>query len=628
MVFLCAMASNVEAQKFVQESFEDGMEPAGWTLSDNWIIGDVDATSSQFFTAGEHSTYLMYNDDGLGSAAPVSDASATSSAVDMTGVASATLLFESYFIGGGYGTGELAEVRISTDAGATWTKLQDITVATQGGVWADESISLDAYSGENIMIQFWYDDGGDWNFGLALDDVLVINPLTNDVLLGGFTQTRFVKQSNNIAVPVTNLGVETVTSLEMSWSNGGNTYTETITGLDIPTFGSAMVQHPTDYSAFSVGEYEGIDVTISKVNGVDDLDAADNSFSTADRFSVVEEDFVKYMVVEEATGTWCPWCPRGDVFMNQMEEDYPDNFIGIAVHNEDPMAIAEHDSGITGITGGGWPNSTADRSWVGDPSALPGLMEQRINNASPVDIEATANYVTDENKIEVSMTSNFYTVVTDRQFRFSAIVIEDGVTGTGNDYAQANNYAGGGQGPMGGFENLPNPVPASQMVYNHVSRVLVGGFDGMVGDFPAMVDNGTSVTHSMTIDVDTTWNRDELHIVCLVTDTETGEIHNGLSIAIDGQFTPTENVELADFNLFPNPAQTSTELTFSLEEKQDVNVMIYNSLGQTVWTKAYGELSGNQSFNLDVADLNTGAYTLVIQLDATEFVAKQLHVVK
>ncbi len=628
LVLFCAFSSSLDAQKFVQESFEDGMAPADWTLSDNWIVGDNAATSSQFFSAGDHSIYLMYNDDGLGQAAPISDASATSQMVDMTNITSATLLFESYFIGGAYGAGESAEVRVSVDAGATWTAIQPITLSTTAGVWANESISLDAYAGQSIMIQFWYDDGGDWNFGLALDDVLVIDPLTNDVLLGGFTQSRFVKQSNKLTVPVTNLGVETVTSVEMSWTSGANTYTETISGLDIPTFGTAMVEHPVDYSAFSVGEYDDeITVSIDKVNGVDDLDATDNGIVSAGRFSVVEEDFVKWMVAEEGTGTWCPWCPRGEVFMNQMEADFPDNFIGIAVHNGDPMVVTEHDSGLATLIGG-YPSVAVDRAFETDPSDLPAQMASRMNDASPVAISGTANYITDESKIEVQMTSKFWTTVTDRQFRFSAVVIEDGVTGTGSDYAQANNYAGGGNGPMGGFENLPNPVPASQMVYNHVSRALVGGWEGMVGDFPASVDQTTEITHTMTIDVDPSWNRDELHIVCLVTDTETGEIHNGMELSIEGVFTPTTSVELADFNLYPNPAQTSTALTFSLEEKQDVNVMIYNNLGQTVWTKAYGELAGSQNLNLDIADLNTGAYTLVIQLDATEIVAKQLHVVK
>lgn len=36
---------------------------------------------------------------------------------------------------------------------------------------------------------------------------------------------------------------------------------------------------------------------------------------------------------------------------------------------------------------------------------------------------------------------------------------------------------------MGGFELLPNPVPAAKMTYNHVARAILGGWAGIPGDF-------------------------------------------------------------------------------------------------------------------------------------------------
>ena len=58
----------------------------------------------------------------------------------------------------------------------------------------------------------------------------------------------------------------------------------------------------------------------------------------------------------------------------------------------------------------------------------------------------------------------------------AVVIVEDSVRGTASGYAQANYYSGGGNGPMGGYENLPSTIPASQMTYNHVARVLAGGF--------------------------------------------------------------------------------------------------------------------------------------------------------
>jgi len=83
---------------------------------------------------------------------------------------------------------------------------------------------------------------------------------------------------------------------------------------------------------------------------------------------------------------------------------------------------------------------------------------------SPVDVHGTAEFVTDDNMINIEVTADFYGPVSDRQFTVSAVVVEDGVTGTGPEWAQANAYSGGGFGPMGGFENMPDPVPASDLI--------------------------------------------------------------------------------------------------------------------------------------------------------------------
>ena len=64
----------------------------------------------------------------------------------------------------------------------------------------------------------------------------------------------------------------------------------------------------------------------------------------------------------------------------------------------------------------------------------------------------------------------------------------------GSGYNQSNAYAGGGNGVMGGFETLPSSVPAAQMVYDHVARVIAPSFTGYANSFPAVVNSGESHT--------------------------------------------------------------------------------------------------------------------------------------
>ena len=52
------------------------------------------------------------------------------------------------------------------------------------------------------------------------------------------------------------------------------------------------------------------------------------------------------VVIEEGTGQWCGYCPMGILSFEYLKEIYPDQFIGIAVHNNDNMMVDEYDAGL------------------------------------------------------------------------------------------------------------------------------------------------------------------------------------------------------------------------------------------------------------------------------------------
>ncbi|MBL7832200.1 MAG: hypothetical protein JNK41_14330, partial [Saprospiraceae bacterium] len=182
------------------------------------------------------------------------------------------------------------------------------------------------------------------------------------------------------------------------------------------------------------------------------------------------------VVVEEATGTWCGFCVRGAVYMDQLTEKYGDDFVGIAVHNgtNDPMVVPTYDQGTTNFPNfSGFPSAIVARKHLVSPEDIETPFLQEAAIAPTVDLTATATYdkVTRELVVNLSSTTTKNYVAP----KFFIALIEDGVTGTSAGYNQSNYYSGGSLGPMGGFENLPNPVPANQMVYNHVARALFGG---------------------------------------------------------------------------------------------------------------------------------------------------------
>src|SRR5699024_9870565 len=109
-----------------------------------------------------------------------------------------------------------------------------------------------------------------------------------------------------------------------------------------------------------------LSVTVSNVNGEGQDDNADDDTKST-TITPVEVATGKIVVGEEATGTWCGWCPGGHVFMDYMETKYSGYWAGIAVHNNDPMVDQTYDTGI-GTKIQGYPSALVNRRTAIDPS--------------------------------------------------------------------------------------------------------------------------------------------------------------------------------------------------------------------------------------------------------------------
>ena len=131
--------------------------------------------------------------------------------------------------------------------------------------------------------------------------------------------------------------------------------------------------HEVDYVPASAISYD-IDVELSEPNGVVDPTPENNTKgSVVSGCSYIPP---KHMVAEKQPVPECGWCPRGAVFMDIMTEDFPEDFIGIAVHNSDPMEVTEYDNGVGAFPGfHGYPSVIIDRNEVVDPSQMPDVID-------------------------------------------------------------------------------------------------------------------------------------------------------------------------------------------------------------------------------------------------------------
>ena len=244
------------------------------------------------------------------------------------------------------------------------------------------------------------------------------------------------------------------------------------------------------------------------------LNATSRSFNSGEP----REVYPRRMVVEEGTGTWCPWCVRGIVGLEEMTRNYPDNFIGIAIHANDEMDF----SSKYGLPFTSYPSAYFNRSVLSDPSYY--TMERFLDNQSGlmIDVMVKINSITfsdDYREMTVSTNTRFGYGETDADYRLAYVITEDGV----GPYAQFNKYAGS-SGEMGGFENLPSPTP---VVFNDVARGIYPSLTGVEGCLPATISACTDYSYEYTFQMPKNCdNYSNLKLTVLLYDAVTGEIVN------------------------------------------------------------------------------------------------------
>ena len=464
-------------------------------------------------------------------------------------------------------------------------------------------------------------EGGNNQSGFYVDDVSYnYIPATLPAVNGGVT---FVNQLGGIAgqnatvgATVRNLGSNTITSFDIEYTYNGTPIVENVGPISLASL--ATYNHTFATPVTLIAGSNPLTVTISNVNGAGaDANAVDDAKSIT--INPVVPATGKVVFGEEATGTWCGWCPRGAVYMDYMETTYPGFWAGAAVHNNDPMADAIYDAGMGALISG-YPSSLVDRGPENDPSTMEQSFLQRIVIAPTAFITNGATYNVGTRELEVSVTCDWQ-AATSGNWRLGVVLTEDGVTGTSAQYAQANYYSGGGSGVMGGYETLPDPVPANQMVYNHVARTIVPSFDG-ANSFPSSIGSGDSITNCFSFVLPAGWNENNMHIISFLrnpaglvdnaaTETIASAIANGY---ITCATSIAEDLSSEDnFKLFPNPTNGITYIAVTNTNNSNVNVTIMDLSGKIVSQRNY-TINGTVQLPIVTNGLDKGIYLVTLTI--------------
>ncbi|MFM9944817.1 MAG: Omp28-related outer membrane protein [Bacteroidia bacterium] len=462
------------------------------------------------------------------------------------------------------------------------------------------------------------------NSSYYIDDVsYTYTPIIKSNLNGGITfidnVTGRLAGVSLPSVEIRNLGTQPITSASIELTYNGTKQTKVISGLNIAYMATKLI--PMDNSIMLLAGTSSITANLKLVNGVADDVMSDNT-KTLD-LNCATPALGKIVVAEEATGTWCQWCPRGAVWLEKLDKKYTGLFIGIAVHNNDPMMNDTYDNGIKPYVSG-YPNALVDRGAGKDPSVMESDFLTQIMIAPKATMRNGAKYNSATKVLDVSITTKFSQPVTGN-YKIAFVLVEDSVTGTTSKYNQSNAYAGGGSGVMGGYELLPNPVPASKMVYDHVARLISPNFLGLSNAFPNSVNAGDSFTHNFSITLDPTWKTKKLHVVGLLI-SPNRKIDNGSSAGLDeaiknGYVTGTSvlgtkswSLNINQMMVYPNPSAGNFTILIPEQYKTSGELNIYNAQGQLIQTENIG---GNEYVSVNAQTWAPGLYIGLINSKGT-----------
>lgn len=356
------------------------------------------------------------------------------------------------------------------------------------GKSSDESIVLAGISSEAAGCFFQYDYEGERNFESLSSIVGMSSSIqigldvsdceANDATVSANPElTTLVNTKQQYPFYITNNSAKPITQLTYSISVDGVNGAEKSLDLSSPIESMETASIPY-ITAFEEDGVHTVELNISKVNGNTNI----NKHSSAE-YSIIalEKSADRVSVVEEQTGTWCGWCPRGHVALDLLNKQLGDKVVTLAGHfangesQVDPMNIlgdnitsqaeAYADYGLIALYlssmlgGGGLPGAMFDRFVAADPyvganttkgkngtyeygaTDLVNLLKEE--NPSEADFSMTASWADDKNTdIKVDLTTTFnYNRFGSFPYGVAFVLSENGMTGKGATWKQLNYYS-------------------------------------------------------------------------------------------------------------------------------------------------------------------------------------------
>ncbi len=451
------------------------------------------------------------------------------------------------------------------------------------------------------------------------------------VVKSNMPEYKVMGTSLTISGEINNLGTATINAFDLYYSvNGG---TPVLKHLSNAGFSSSTnpfyFTHTVAYSIPAVVGIYNIKVWCADLDGNADQVPANDTLNY--NLNVLSLSPTKKILVEEATGAWCQFCPDGAVVMDGILNAHS-NAIGIAIHNADGMTTTAGDAiNTTFIYGSlGYPTGWVDRHLFDGYTTVgqnrgnwASMANDRLTHGTPASVAIAQNYNPSTRVLSATVTASYYGITTGDQ-RVNLIISEDSVTGTGTGYNQVNAFNGSVGHPM---YQKGNPIVGYN--HRHVARHFVGGSWGTASVIPSTTADGGTYSKVYTYTLPSTWNENRVALIATVqkyhTDKNKRDILNTVEDELHILTSVNNNQEnpVSSLAIYPNPFRSIANIDFTLSQSENVSINITNILGAVVSSTNLGNTSsGRHYFTFNGEEFPAGIYFITIKTESGELTKK------
>lgn len=268
---------------------------------------------------------------------------------------------------------------------------------------------------------------------------------------------------------------------------------------------------------------------VTQVNGGYNATSLPYTYITIHTVAVMPR---KRVLIEDYTGMWCGYCPRGIVIMEHLRNLYPDSFVGIAIHCDDVLDSKPYGYSMESEWGPTKPSIWCNRrnKLYNFDSTTDFINELNVVPVANVDV--TAEWNTDSTDISIhTLLTPIIESTTDNKYALAYVLIENGMKGE-NWYQR--NYS-----DLWDDNTLMLPEMekfreggsyVTGLSFDHVAHTSQGISTGIEGSVPEKLVPGEEVEHTASFsqikDLTRIQCRDSLMVCAILLNTTTKKVEN------------------------------------------------------------------------------------------------------